>query len=233
VEENPHLGKPGNPCNGGGGPTSRAYAQAHLGRETTIPTSEFDRRLRAAKDGDETSFSQLFRSVQPRLLRYLRTIGGGLAEDVAADTWLSVVRGLRRFTGDEAKWEAWVFTIARARMVDAQRKAGRTPVPVDTDAVLEGKASTADVVEAVEEVFSTEAALSLIGRLPQLQAEAVMLRHVVGLDVAHTAQILGKQPGAVRVCAHRGLRRLAEMLSDRDVLSAASARSNAPDSVFG
>jgi RNA polymerase sigma-70 factor (ECF subfamily) len=60
-----------------------------------------------------------------------------------------------------------------------------------------------------------------------------MLRHVVGLDVAHTAQILGKQPGAVRVCAHRGLRRLAEMLSDRDVLSAASARSNAPDSVFG
>lgn len=197
-----------------------------------MPISDFDRRLRAAQAGDEDSFSELFRSVQPRLLRYLRGIGGGLADDVAADTWLSVVRGLHRFRGDEAGWDAWVFTIARARLVDAQRKAGRTPVPVDAEAALENRPDDTDVSDSVEEMFSTEAALALIAQLPRMQAEVVLLRHVVGLDVERTAQIVGKRPGAVRVAAHRGLRRLAEVVP-RQGGKHGSARSNAPNSVFG
>ena len=54
-------------------------------------------------------------------------------------------------------------------------------------------------------------ALALIASLPRDQAEAVMLRVVAGLDVATTAQVLGKRPGAVRVATMRGLRRLAAM----------------------
>jgi RNA polymerase sigma-70 factor (ECF subfamily) len=52
-------------------------------------------------------------------------------------------------------------------------------------------------------------ALALIATLPKDQAEAVLLRVVAGLDVAQTAAVLGKRPGAVRVAAMRGLRRLA------------------------
>jgi RNA polymerase sigma-70 factor, ECF subfamily len=36
-----------------------------------------------------------------------------------------------------------------------------------------------------------------------------MLRVVAGLDVAQTAQVLRKRPGAVRIATMRGLRRLA------------------------
>jgi RNA polymerase sigma-70 factor, ECF subfamily len=180
-----------------------------------MPGSDFERRLAAARHGDEASFTELFRSVQPSLLRYLRTMGGPLAEDVAADTWLSVVRGLDRFRGDESGWKAWVFTIARARLVDAQRRAARTPTPVDTDVVLDGCPATDDVVGTVEDMFSTEAALALIGRLPEQQAEVILLRFVGGLDVGQTARALGKRPGAVRVASHRGLKRLAELVAER------------------
>ena len=180
-----------------------------------MPASGFDRRLAAAQCGDERCFAELFRSVQPSLLRYLSTMGGPLADDVAADTWLSVVRGLDRFRGDESGWKAWVFTIARARLVDAQRRAARTPTPVDTDVVLEGWVATDDVAGTVEDMFSTEAALALIGQLPEQQAEVILLRFVGGLDVAQTARALGKRPGAVRVASHRGLRRLADLLSER------------------
>jgi RNA polymerase sigma-70 factor, ECF subfamily len=179
-----------------------------------MPGSDFERRLAAAQAGDESSFTELFRSVQPSLLRYLTTIGGALADDVAAETWLSVVKGLRRFRGDESKWKAWVFTIARARLVDARRRAARTPTPVDTDVVLDQSVATDDVAGTVEEMFSTEAALTLIGQLPEQQAEVILLRHVGGLDVAQTARVLGKRPGAVRVASHRGLRRLADLLSE-------------------
>jgi RNA polymerase sigma-70 factor (ECF subfamily) len=175
--------------------------------------SEFEDRLAGAKAGDESCFVELFRSIQPALLRYLRTIGGSLAEDVASETWVSVVKGLDRFKGDESGWRAWVFTIARSRLYDAQRRAGRMPPTVDGDEELVTRDDGFDVAAHVEEMFSTEAALALIRTLPKDQAEAVLLRHVAGLDVARTAKVLGKRPGAVRVAAHRGLKRLSEMVA--------------------
>lgn len=185
---------------------------------------DFDDRLARAKAGDEACFVELFRSVQPALLRYLSTLGGPLAEDVAGDTWVSVVRGLERFSGDEAGWRAWVFTIARARLRDAQRRAARAPRTVDAFETLESQPDGVDVAAHVEQIFSTEAALALIRRLPRDQAEAVLLRHVAGLDVARTAKVLGKRSGAVRVAAHRGLRRLSSLLTEGDDNEGAGSR---------
>jgi RNA polymerase sigma-70 factor (ECF subfamily) len=99
--------------------------------------------------------------------------------------------------------------------VDARRHAARTPTPVDTDVVLDGWVAADDVAGTVEDMFSTEAALALIARLPEQQAEVILLRYVGGLDVAQTARAVGKRPGAVRVATHRGLRRLADLLSER------------------
>lgn len=178
---------------------------------------EFEQRLGAAQAGDEAAFVQLFRSVQPTLLRYLATLGGPLAEDAAAETWVSVVRGLHRFRGDEAGWRSWVFTIGRARLRDAQRRAGREPTVVEVDLEPALGPAADDVEAAVEELLSTESALALIGRLPRHQAEAVLLRYVVGLDASAVARVLGKRSGAVRVAAHRGLLRLAALLASEGV----------------
>ena len=60
--------------------------------------------------------------------------------------------------------------------------------------------------------MSTEYALELVGGLPRDQAEAVLLRVVVGLDGPAAARVLGKRPGAVRTAAYRGLKRLAKQL---------------------
>ncbi len=177
----------------------------------------FEQRLAAAQAGDEAAFVQLFRGVQPTLVRYLATLGGPMAEDAAAETWVRVVRDLHRFRGDEAGWRSWVFTIGHARLRDAQRRARRETVTVDAE--LEPMLGpAADGGEAaVDELLSTESALALIGRLPHDQAEAVLLRYVVGLDAPAAARVLGKRPGAVRVAAHRGLRRLATLLPSEDV----------------
>jgi RNA polymerase sigma-70 factor (ECF subfamily) len=178
-------------------------------------TDDFDALLAGAKRGDEGCFVLLFRSIQPALLRYLGVLGGPLADDVAGETWVSVVKGLDRFCGDEAGWRSWVFTIAHARLRDAQRKLGRVPVPVP-DEELHAEVSRIDVWGEVQEILSTDDALRLIARLPRDQAAAVMLRHVVGLDVAQTAGVLGKRAGAVRVSVHRGLRRLAELVGETE-----------------
>jgi RNA polymerase sigma-70 factor (ECF subfamily) len=72
-----------------------------------------------------------------------------------------------------------------------------------------------DTVAAAEERLSTEAALVLIAALPPAQAEVVILRAVVGLSVAEVASVVGRTPGAVRVLACRGLRRLNHLLAEK------------------
>ena len=46
--------------------------------------------------------------------------------------------------------------------------------------------------------LGTEAALAMVAELPVDQAEAIMLRTVLGFDAPTAARILGKRPGAVR-----------------------------------
>jgi RNA polymerase sigma-70 factor (ECF subfamily) len=65
------------------------------------------------------------------------------------------------------------------------------------------------------ELVTTDAALALIASLPPEQAEAVMLRVVVGLDAGATGKILGRRAGAVRTAAYRGLKQLAARLAQQ------------------
>jgi RNA polymerase sigma-70 factor (ECF subfamily) len=67
------------------------------------------------------------------------------------------------------------------------------------------------------ENLDTQAAIALVSELPRLQAEVILLRVLAGLDTGAVARLLGRSPGAVRVAAHRGLRRLAEILSQAGV----------------
>lgn len=78
-------------------------------------------------------------------------------------------------------------------------------------------------MDSVLESMSTQWALRQIVGLPPDQAEAVLLRVVVGLDGPATARVLGKRAGAVRTAAYRGLKRLAEQLT-----SGSRAESAAP-----
>ena len=175
-------------------------------------TTPFPETLAAAQRGDESAFTALFRHTQPAVLRYLRVISRDRAEDLAAETWLQVVRGLETFSGHEAAaFRAWVMSIARHRWLDDQRSRGRRPEVVRFE-LPEQAATGTDVAEAVDEIVSTEAALELIARLPRDQAEVVTLRFIADLDVATTAALVGKEPGTVRVLAHRGLRRLETIL---------------------
>ncbi len=69
-----------------------------------------------------------------------------------------------------------------------------------------------DTEDRVLRMESTNAVIALIATLPKDQAEAVLLRVVVGLDVETAAQVMGKRAGAVRTAAWRGLRGLAKRL---------------------
>jgi RNA polymerase sigma-70 factor (ECF subfamily) len=157
----------------------------------------------------------VYRAVHPRLLGYVRTlVGDPDAEDVASEAWLQIARDLDRFSGDADRFRGWAARIARNRALDHIRMRGRRPSIGGDETELTGRAAESDTAGEAIEALATDRTLSLIARLPQDQAEAVVLRVVVGLDAKTAAETLGKRAGAVRTAAHRGLKRLAELLGD-------------------
>ncbi len=198
---------------GFGTASSRGWVSA-----SSVEVDDLEWALAAARRGDESGFAALWRDLHPRLLRYLRSRGDDGAEDLAAETWLQVLRGLERFEGGVAEFRAWLFTIARNRAIDQGRARARRPTVLAADpAEVAGGGPVAPSAE--DHVVDNEAldrALELVATLPDAQAEMVALRVVAGLDVAEVARMLGKRPGTVRVGVHRALKTLARTATDSD-----------------
>lgn len=171
--------------------------------------------LAAAKQGDPHALAVVYRGLQPALLRYLRQRAPGVAEDLASETWLAAAGRLPTFDGGIDAFRTWLFTVARNKVTDHYRAAGRRPAtqPWDRDPDASGSAAhphTTDPAELVAAAMDSQAAVAALVRgLSPDQAEVVLLRVVAGLDVAETAAVVGRSPGAVRVLQHRALRRLA------------------------
>lgn len=191
----------------------RRSADALAGSAVRPRVTDLSGVVHDAQQGDSEAFRTLYRDTQPRLLRYLYPLVGDDAEDVASETWLQVARDLGSFAGDHDGFRGWVTTIGRHRALDHlrrnSRRAASVPVPAED---LAGIPATEDTAAGALEAMSTDAAVRLIATLPRDQAEAVLLRAVVGLDADRAGQVLGKRAGAVRTAAHRGLRALAKRL---------------------
>src|SRR5256712_3344500 len=105
---------------------------------------QFDSVLGAARTGAGWALGALYQSLNPAIVGYLRTREPSEADDLASETWIGVAEGLAGFLGAEDDFRRWVFTIARRRLIDHRRRAGRratTPAPVET---LEGRLVTGD-----------------------------------------------------------------------------------------
>jgi RNA polymerase sigma-70 factor, ECF subfamily len=169
--------------------------------------------LHAAQHGEETGFVAVYRDVQPRLLRYATVlVGRNNAEDVTAEAWLQISRDLHRFTGDIDRFRGWSATIVHHRAMDVCRATTRRPTTEPPDDASGAPVGPSDTAASALDALSTDLALTVIAALPREQAQAVLLRAVVGLDARTAGEVLGKRAGAVRVNAHRGLKRLARQV---------------------
>jgi RNA polymerase sigma-70 factor (ECF subfamily) len=164
-----------------------------------------------AQSGDEGAFLALYRTTSRKLLAYLRAmVGENDADDIASETWARIVVDLPAFRPDRGTFLGWAIVIARHRAIDHLRRINpATPQPHH---LLPDRWASDDTSDEADERMSTARALRLLAGLPRDQAQAVLLRVIIGLDARTAGRILHKRPGAVRIAAHRGLRTLATRL---------------------
>jgi RNA polymerase sigma-70 factor (ECF subfamily) len=177
----------------------------------------FESVLSGAQAGAGWALTILYRDLHPGVLRYLSAREPREAEDLASEVWLDVAQGIGRFRGDEEGFRAWVFTIARRRLLDHRRRASvRRDKPVPQE-LLAGDRRTGDVEGEAMALLQADAAIALIASLPPDQCDVVLLRVIGDLSVADVAKILGKRPGAIRALQHRALKHLAQIVSREGV----------------
>jgi RNA polymerase sigma-70 factor, ECF subfamily len=169
-----------------------------------------------ARRGEPWAVRAVFEMLHPRLSRFFRAVEPSAADDLTAEVWEAIARGIGTFDGDEAHLRTWAFVIARNRLADHRRRAMRRPVvPLDVSTLDALVADEQPERDALARLSGADAAALLARLLSPEQTEVVLLRVVADLDAATVAAAMGRTETWVRVTQHRALRRLADRLGAR------------------
>lgn len=170
--------------------------------------AESEARLKAwmlgGLDGDATDHAALLHALVPLLRSFFRRRLHATQEDVedlVQETLIAV--HARRISYDrERPFTAWLYAIARHRLVDHYRRRRRSlPIEQILDVL---------VAEGFEEAVSARMDIDhLLGTLPLKQARAIRDTHLQGKSVAEAAAGAGIGESDVKVSVHRGLRAIA------------------------
>ncbi|WP_030545116.1 RNA polymerase sigma factor [Streptomyces albus] len=161
--------------------------------------------------GEREAFPELVRAWHAPLWRYVRGMTGDphLADDLAQEVWVAVVRGLPRLRQPE-RFAPWLFTIARRAVTDHLRQAYRAPETFTEEA--DAGAAADDFPGGLLTTMQVEAGL---GGLPPLEREVLVLFHLQDLPLAACAEVLGVPAGTVKSRLHRARRMLRAGLAER------------------
>jgi RNA polymerase sigma-70 factor (ECF subfamily) len=169
------------------------------------PKEDFERLLEAARSGADSAWREIYTSLSPGVLGYLRARGVSDPEDVAGEVFLQVVRDLPEFRGDAHGFRAWVFTIAHHRLLDERRREARRPREHGQRGPDELSPPGGDVEEEALRQLDLERVTRILASLSPDQRDVLLLRIVGDLSVEEVARVVGKRQGAVKQLQRRGL----------------------------
>lgn len=178
-----------------------------------LTTSELIRRAQA---GDSDAVSVLYQTYVERIYRYVyyRVNNESDAEDITAEVFVTMVKALPTYEDRGIPFEAWLYRIASARVIDMRRKDTRHP-----QQELDERMS--DIEDSPEQIMVDEAEREEIrqalSQLSESDQEILILRFIERKSHQDVAKILEKSLTAVKSAQHRALVRLANELGESKV----------------
>lgn len=163
-----------------------------------------------AKSGDHAAVTSIYEMYGPVLFRFIlsRVSDPDLAEDLRAEVFVKMLEGLPRYEDRGWPFSAWLFRIARDRIIDMRRRDRRRPV-VELDQQL----PCPNCVEDEAEVHVLHAEIdNLIERLTPDQQTVIRMRFKQQLPIETVAQHLHRTPAAVKALQARGIQALGELI---------------------
>ena len=168
--------------------------------------------LCAIAAGEAQAFTSIVDRWQSRLINFFyRSVGNRAdAEDLAQETFLDLYRAASRYNA-QGTFNAFIFTLARRRLIDSYRKKARRPLDfVDpTDFLMQQQTEQTNQNREIEEAFHRA-----LAALPEQQRNAILMLQQQGLSYDEIATALDASLSAVKTWIHRARTHLRNELKD-------------------
>jgi RNA polymerase sigma-70 factor (ECF subfamily) len=165
--------------------------------------AELVERARSASDDDD-AFGELTRRHRGALVRACaRIVGPDLAEDAAQQALLKALVALRGDGSPPAEIRAWLLRVARNESIDAVRRQALEAGSLEPEPV-----TSRTPHDVLEDRRSLRATVREIGRLPDRQRHALLLRAIEGHGYEQIAEALDASEGMVRQLIYRARERV-------------------------
>ena len=169
---------------------------------------EIEAALAAARAGDPAGFDSLFTHFAGPVRAFARTRGAEDPEALTNDVLHGVFRGLGSFRGGGSDFRAWVFRIARNKLIDDHRRRNRRPISVSLDV------AEPTLPDGTGALLDRELLIGPLSELTDRQREVLVLRFVLDLPIAEVASITNRPVTAVKATQRRALAALRRSLTD-------------------
>lgn len=163
--------------------------------------------MRAVQGGDLDALGELFERHHRPVFHFLsRTTGdSAAAEDLVQEVFVRILKYRHTFDPD-ARFETWLFRIARNARTDHFRK--RPPSTAPVDEALELAAREPGPGARLEQAVDVRQLERALGQLPDEPRELLVLARYHGMPYDRIADLLGIEVGAVKVRVHRAMKQL-------------------------
>ena len=194
-----------------------AIASSAGGETTRVGDPDTIEQVRLAQEGSAHAFALLYDRYVDQVFAYVyhRVGHRQTAEDLVSDVFLRALRRISTFKWQGVDFGAWLMTIARNRVHD-HFKSARFRLEATVEEVFDTPV-TGGADDPEQALLSADLASHVhtaIGQLKGEQAEVLYLRFIQHLNVAETAQVMGKTDGAVKALQYRALKSLSKLLPE-------------------
>lgn len=133
-----------------------------------------------------------------------------LAEDLSSEVFIKAYKNFKSF--DRAKkFQSWIYAIAHNHLVNYYGQSAKVTISIEI---------VADYLYAdnsqVEIKYEAERVLKMIDKLSATDREVLRLKYIDELDNNEIAEVLRKEEGAVRTQISRSLKRLRQILNQKN-----------------
>jgi len=164
--------------------------------------------VRGAKEKNSEAWKTLCRRYLPLVWRYAYALVQDvhLAEDIAGETMLALLKGIGQIDDDSPKISAWLRGVVRHKIADHHRRSFRINDRLEQVGQNQQQPSHANPAESLENSETRDQVLQTLDQMSERQRMALEWKYVEGLRVREIAQRLDETEKAVEATLYRARR---------------------------
>ncbi len=170
--------------------------------------------IQKAVKGNQAALGAIYEQHADAVYRYMlyRTGDHHIAEDITAEVFADMITAIRSYRDMGVPFRAWLFRIARARLVDHWRKMQRR---VEQRITFSEDVEEFLLGDSLEDRHAYDDLLEALQYLTPAEREIILLRYAADMDNDDIATAVQSNANAVKSMMYRALKKLRTILHNK------------------